>query len=258
MIHKHFSYVLKVGVGVVLLAAIGFGCSNISIPFIMPEKEEYPRAFYVEKRERHNFDDQTIRMEGTLKEAVRVIQESMESVLDTSTNILRVKEQDQSDFNTSRGRPILKVVAPPIEADTMPRFEDYFNVGDYILDRSDIEVRADRLTYTVESLVRLRGSLFFVSVNLEGNIEWNIYRENRKGLMEKVPEEEEKMYGVGSYQYRKEVKYVNRRGEEETDYVWETIDISDQPNSIGKLEETINDKIIEVAAIYDINAIIRN
>ncbi|MGM0587155.1 MAG: hypothetical protein ACQETE_01955 [Bacteroidota bacterium] len=247
-------------IGWVFLAIIliGGGCAkleNMNIPFFSSNSDEYPRAFYVEKKRSSVRSNKVIRLEGNLKDLIRVLETSVQSVTDTTTNILRIRNDGEAP--AASGVPILRVTSPILEVDTMPDFEEYFYVGDYILDQPGYRVAADQLTYDVNALVKLRGNIFMVSFAVNGHIEWNIYKENKNGVMEKVKEDREKMYGVGSYRYEKRKTFINRRGEEEEYYEWEEIPIKDQPTSKGILEERLLNAVIEVAADHDVNAIIQ-
>jgi hypothetical protein len=240
------------------LLIVGSGCAkleSLNLPFLSNSPDEYPRAFYVEKKHDQVRSNKVVRIEGNLKDLIRVLETSVQGVIDTTTNILRIKNTGGAP--AASGVPILRVNSPRIEVDTMPDFEEYFYVGDYILDQPGYSVSADLITYEVNALVKLRGNVFLVSVDVDGVIEWNIYHENKDGVMEQIPEDEEKMYGVGSYRYEQRKTFVNRRGEEEAYFEWQEIPIQDQPTSKGVLEDRLMNAIIESAADYDVSATIQ-
>jgi hypothetical protein len=245
------------GILLLAVAVLGGGCAklkSLNLPFLSKSADSYPRAFYVQKKQNQPRSNKVIRIEGNLKDLIRVLEHSVQGVVDTTTNILRIKNGGEAP--AASGVPVMRVATPRIEVDTMPDFEEYFYVGDYILDQPGYKVSADQLTYGVDALVKLRGNVFIVSFDVEGRIEWNIYKENDEGLMQKVPEKEENMYGVGSYRYEKRKTFINRRGEEEAYYEWEEIPIDDQPVSKGILEQTLLNSVIESAANYNVNATI--
>jgi hypothetical protein len=247
-------------IGLLLLAivVVGGGCAkleSLNIPFLSKSADSYPRAFYVQKKQTLSRSNKVIRIDGNLKDLIRILENSVQGVVDTTTNILRI--QNAGEAPAASGVPVLRVTTPTIELDTMPDFEEYFYVGDYILDQPGYNVKADQLTYDVDALVKLRGNVFIVSFDISGRIEWNIYRENKNGVMERVSDKEEKMYGVGSYRYKKRKTYINRRGQEEEYFVWEEIPIDDQPRSKGVLEQLLLNTVIETAAEYTVNATIQ-
>lgn len=246
------------GLFLLMILVVGGGCAkleSLNIPFLSKSSDNYPRAFYVQKKQNLVRSNKVIKIEGNLKDLIRVLEKSVQGVVDTTTNILRI--QNSGDAPAASGVPVLRVTTPAIVVDTMPDFEEYFFVGDYILDQPGYSVKADQLTYDVDALVKLRGNVFIVSFDIGGEIEWNIYRENKDGIMEPVSDKEEKMYGVGSYRYKKRKTYVNRRGQEEEYFVWEEIPIDDQPRSKGILEQLLLNAVIETAAEHTVSATIQ-
>ena len=229
-----------------------FAGSCSKLPFFKDEEKDYPRAFYVDKKDFERPEKRGIRMEGNLKEAIKLMEDSMQATMDTTTDVLRI--DDDSEENTGPGRKIMKVITPKIEVDSLDEFQELFAMGEYIIDDPDVLVKPEGLSYQMVSVLSLDGRRFDITIQLIGYINWNLYQENRRGKLEKIPEEEEKMYGVGKYRYRKPYTYVDRRGNEQTAYVWRTVNVEDEPESRGIIEKELQNKMIELAAIRNLSA----
>lgn len=249
---KSYPFIRVAGLMLVMVL-LGQSCNKLQqLPFLGKENKEFPRAFYVDKNNRDRVERTSVKISGNLKEAVGLVEDSIEEVADTTSNVLRIKA-DSSQM-TNRARPIMKVTTPYIRVDSLDEFEKYFTIGDYILDDPSLSVKPDNKSYRVEALVILRGRDFVIDFNLVSSVNWNLYKTGKGGEEIKIDESREKMYGVSQYRYRDSYTYIDRNGREKTAYQWKEVNIQDQPKTKGVIERRLVNQTIELAALNDLTA----
>lgn len=228
----------------VLLSVIIAGCAALGIGG-NDDLDDGPRAFFVEPESQMRVDSRFVRVRGSLDEVARLVSMTIEDVMDTTANVLRVPRTQPPEGNL---QPFMRVVTPVIRVDSMPQFRQFFNLGDYLLDSVDFEVRAEDFQYQMTAILFLRGQEFLVQFNLEGQNSWNVY-DLRGRRPTKVSDSDRVKFGVGSYRYRVPAERVNWRGSVTEIFEWEVVQINDKPTTRGILESELRTRLIELAAI---------
>ncbi len=237
---KHIALIIALSI----IAVLG-GCELLGISTNSNSDSDEPRAFFVEPQTEFRSDTRFVRVRGSLDEVTRLVSTTIEEVMDTTSNVLRVPRGQEFQGNM---QAFMRVTTPVIHLDSVNHFREFFFLGDYLLDSPDIDVRAENFRYQLTAILFLRGQDFLVSFELEGSNEWNVY--DLTGRSERRISSSDKVrFGVGSYRYRVPTERVNWRGRVTEGYEWEVVEINDSPTSRGVLENRLRTRLIELAAI---------
>lgn len=190
---------------------------------------------------------------ASASEAIQLITTVLRNQLDTTSSVIRL--EGQNSFNsTQEGQALFRVATPVIEESDPDRYKQYFHMGEYILDRKGVEVRADEYVYSVDAVVSISGRMLKIEFAANPYVEWNLYIDTDTNNPKKVPEENERFYGLGSYRFQKTIVQYGRNGLPYESKEWVENEVDDIPKSKGVLEQALINSILEQAAITGIQA----
>lgn len=213
------------------------------------------RAFYVEKKDYDRLPTRRLMINASASEAIQLITTVLRNQFDTTSSVIRL-EATNTFSSTQESQGLFRVETPVIEESDPARFKEYFHMGEYILDRKGVEVRADEYVYSIDAVVSISGRMLKVEFTANPYVEWNLYVDTDTDRPKKVPEANERFYGIGSYRYEKTVMQYGRNGRPYESEEWVENEVDDLPKSKGVLEQALINKMLEQAAISGIQAFI--
>jgi len=229
------------------------GCSNfnLNLPFFSKHKvpENPPRAFFVQKEKMPLKSFKKVKINAPLNEVVRIVQQAISSTVDTTSFIVK------TNTDTTRRPQTIKVRSQTLRYEDISEIEPLFYIGNYVIHDPSFQIRAQNAEYYVEVELTSDYGGYILNPRSYAKVNWDLFEYSAdKADTLKVPAEAEKYYGIGSYAYEVEETYINQRGKEKSFTYWEEEKVDDKPKSKGILEARVRNKVIEFAALNNLNA----
>lgn len=237
---------------VVVVSAVFSGCIKDAFT------TEYPnvRAYYVERKDYLPPERVMVSVRSSATEMITLITQLFQEKFDTTSSVIRM-DGPNTVRTAQNSRLLFKVITPAIEPENVTEFRKFFYIGEYILDRPGMEVVPEYFQYSVDANVKVDGPNLGVEFILNPYVDWNLYAVDLDGQRRQIPDKMEAYYGVGAFKSQKAVIEVNRSGKEVEKMEWVEQKVNDDPRTRGIIEIQLANRLLELAAINNLNATIK-
>lgn len=219
---------------------------------------EYPdvRAYYVERKDYLPPERVMVSVRSSATEMITLVSQLFQEKFDTTASVIRM-DGPNAVRSSKNSRLLFKVITPAIEPDDVDEFRKFFYIGEYILDRPGMEVVPEYFQFSVDADVKVDGPNLGVEFTLNPYVDWNLYAIDLDGQRRQIPDKMEPYYGVGSFRTKKTVVELNRSGKEVESVEWVEQRVNDEPRTRGIIEVQLANRLLELAAINNLNATIK-
>jgi hypothetical protein len=244
---------LRLSLFFLILSLISSGCSILFPGYDkpIPKVNSKPLAYFIpDQREVYN-PQKLIKARGDMNKIVLLVTDVIQAKTGVNTMMLR----NLSDESGSGGkREMLKIVSDPVRIDSLGDMKKNFMIGYYLMEDARYVVEPNKLYYTIEASISMRGMDILVEYSLIGSVDWNLYSISKKGKKKKLSTKEEIEFGIGEYQSATEEKRINKRGREVKAIIINKVEIRDQPKSNGNGEDELFNLTIDKLSLNNISA----